>query len=584
MPPRSEEVLNMPLRASVLTMIAAGALSIVRAQTFTSIDYPGATATSAEGINDSGQIAGYYQDGSGAFHGFLYSGGVFSSIDAPFSGAFMTQVLGINNSGQIVGAYHTSFSNIYGFVLSGGVFSPVAYPGATQSGPGAINNNGDMVGSFATAACCVQFGFLYSAGTYTSLDVPPVFDQAAYGINDSGQIAGFYIANNDSTFTQHGFLDSGGAFTPIDFPGATATLAHGINNAGQIVGYWFSGSGPYHGFLDNGALSSIDYPSAAQTAAEGINNLGQIVGYYIDSFGKTHGFLDTPPSAPTVTTTSNITITYSPNGGSVMLAATVTSGAGAVNGGIVTFTVTGIGGPVNSQPVSDGNASASFAIPAGYHTGSFPIQAVYTGAAGFAGSADTSKIFTIVKATPSIAWAAPAAIVFGSALGPAQLNASASVPGAFVYTPPAGTVLGVGNNQTLSATFTPADGADYTDVTATVPITVDPAPPSPGGTAQLTVTRALRRNADESITATVTIANTGSAAAANVELTSARIGAVPATTVLPLSAGTITPGSSAQITVQFPGSAGGTGAATTMALSGTYTGGSYNTTARITLP
>jgi probable HAF family extracellular repeat protein len=411
-----------------------------------------------------------------------------------------------------------------------------------------------------------------------------VFDQAAYGINDGEQIVGFYIANNDSTFTQHGFLDSSGAFSSIDFPGATATLAHGINNAGQIVGYWFNGSGPYHGFLDNGTLSSIDYPSAAQTLAEGINNLGQIVGYYIDSFGKTHGFLDTPPSAPTVTTASNITITYSANSGSVMLAATVTSGAGPVNGGILTFTVTGIGGPVNSEPVSDGKASASLAIPAGYHTGSFPIQAVYTGAAGFAGSADTTKILTIVKATPSITWVAPAAIVFGSALGPAQLNASASVPGTLGYTPPAGTVLGVGNNQTLSATFTPADGADYTDVAASVSISVNPAPPPPGGTAQLTLTRTLSRNPDESITATITIANTGGAAAANVELTSAKVAAVPTSTVLPLSAGTIPPGSSAQVTVQFASSVGGTGAATTMALSGTYTGGSFSATARITLP
>ena len=44
-----------------------------------------------------------------------------------------------------------------------------------------------------------------------------------------------------------------------------------------------------------------------------------------------------------------------------------------------------------------------------------------------------------------------------------QLEATASVPGTFVYTPAAGTVLGAGNSQTLSVTFTPTDTADYND-------------------------------------------------------------------------------------------------------------------------
>jgi len=53
-------------------------------------------------------------------------------------------------------------------------------------------------------------------------------------------------------------------------------------------------------------------------------------------------------------------------------------------------------------------------------------------------------------------------------LGAAQLNATANVPGAFVYAPPAGTVLNAGNNQSLSATFTPTDAANYNSVSAGV--------------------------------------------------------------------------------------------------------------------
>lgn len=52
-----------------------------------------------------------------------------------------------------------------------------------------------------------------------------------------------------------------------------------------------------------------------------------------------------------------------------------------------------------------------------------------------------------------------------------QLNATANVPGTFVYTPPAGTVLAAGT-QTLSVTFNPTDNADYSPASATTQLTV----------------------------------------------------------------------------------------------------------------
>ena len=64
------------------------------------------------------------------------------------------------------------------------------------------------------------------------------------------------------------------------------------------------------------------------------------------------------------------------------------------------------------------------------------------------------------------------AIAQGTPLGAGQLNASASVPGTFVYTPAAGIVLGLGNHQTLSVTFTPTDHARYAAVTVTASINV----------------------------------------------------------------------------------------------------------------
>jgi glucuronoarabinoxylan endo-1,4-beta-xylanase len=87
-------------------------------------------------------------------------------------------------------------------------------------------------------------------------------------------------------------------------------------------------------------------------------------------------------------------------------------------------------------------------------------------------SATASVTLTVNKAAPVITWI-PNPLVVGSALGSAQLNASAgSVAGSFVYSPPAGTVMSTAGTTTLNATFTPTDTADYTSVNPSATLTV----------------------------------------------------------------------------------------------------------------
>jgi|GEM_PF-4061909 len=76
------------------------------------------------------------------------------------------------------------------------------------------------------------------------------------------------------------------------------------------------------------------------------------------------------------------------------------------------------------------------------------------------------------QVTPTITWADPADITYGTLLSSAQLNATASVPGTFAYTPASGSLLPAGNDQTLSVLFTPTDTVTYTTATADVLIDV----------------------------------------------------------------------------------------------------------------
>lgn len=119
----------------------------------------------------------------------------------------------------------------------------------------------------------------------------------------------------------------------------------------------------------------------------------------------------------------------------------------------------------------------SYAPPAGTALGAGPqtlsVTFTPTDATDYTTAMTTVQLL-VNKGNPTLTWAAPAPITYGTALGGTQLDATASVPGTFVYSPAAGTVLHAGV-QTLSVTFTPTDTADYNPATTTVSLSVNQA-------------------------------------------------------------------------------------------------------------
>ena len=135
--------------------------------------------------------------------------------------------------------------------------------------------------------------------------------------------------------------------------------------------------------------------------------------------------------------------------------------------GACVLSLTGTGTTFCTGSVQPGQAGSTVHEITGAFTVSEVAPAVHSSATGKAN-------LTVNKAVPTITWPAPADIVYGTplALG-AQLNATASVPGAFVYTPGPDTILALGAHQ-LQVDFTPDDADSYTTASSEVAINVTP--------------------------------------------------------------------------------------------------------------
>ena len=174
------------------------------------------------------------------------------------------------------------------------------------------------------------------------------------------------------------------------------------------------------------------------------------------------------PSSTNILTTDalEVTVNVGSNAGGVMPTGSLTL-------------VSGNGFQAGPTVLSGG--SASFRIPGkSLPPGADTLTAAYapdTASASLFSNATGSAQVIVTGATPAISWATPAAIYYGTALSTLQLNATASVAGTFVYSPPTGTVPLVGSD-TLSVIFTPSDITNYTTAVASVTLTVN-VPPNP---------------------------------------------------------------------------------------------------------
>ncbi|MGB0054691.1 MAG: Ig-like domain repeat protein, partial [Terracidiphilus sp.] len=216
------------------------------------------------------------------------------------------------------------------------------------------------------------------------------------------------------------------------------------------------------------ALTATYTPTTFATTTDSVAFNGNLSNAVLSTPALVQLTLTGPATPPTSTTTLGAFSPASPiYGQPVTLSATVT-GASLTPTGSVVFTVNS---STYSATLVNGTAST---VVNGLTAGSYSVSAAYTSSNGYASSTSATATLVVGQATPIVTWPTPAAITYSTALSATQLDATASVGGTLVYTPPAGTVLGAGT-QTLSVLFTPTDTADYKSVTQSVMLTVNKA-------------------------------------------------------------------------------------------------------------
>ncbi len=214
--------------------------------TFLTENYPNSMMTQVIGINNNGYTDGFYVDNNGITHGFYNvrggsATGKFYNVDYP--GTPFNQLLGQNDLGQASGYYSMSPDNTtpdFPYVydqLGGGVFQVINIPAAVGGAQATGINNSQQISGFYIDAQGTNHGFLLNFGLLVTLDAPGSTFTQALGLNNRGQVVGDYMDAGGNT---HGFVwtNSAGFVTVDDPSGIGTTVVNGINDAGDLVGFY----------------------------------------------------------------------------------------------------------------------------------------------------------------------------------------------------------------------------------------------------------------------------------------------------------------------------------------------------------
>jgi|GEM_PF-1702372 len=378
------------------------------------------------------------------------------------SGLVVTTPNGVNNTcgGTATAVAGSESVSLSGATLAGSASCSLAV-NVTGTTAGTQNNTTGAVTS-------TQGGAGGTASASVAVLGPPsiakAFGAASIGLNVSTSLT-FTITNppaNTVGLTGVAFVDSLPSGIVVATPNGVANTC-----GGTVIAAAGSGSVSLAGATVAANVACVISVNVTATALGAVANTTGTISSTNGGTGNTASASLTVGSPAIITSGNSDTFTVG-----VANSLTITTT------GVPTPSITETGAlPSGLMFVDNGNGTATLSgTPLASGT---PGIYIITLTAHNGAGPDSVQTFTITigKGTPTVTWAAPTAISYGTALSGTQLDATASVAGTFVYAPVAGTVLGVGS-QTLSVTFTPTDTIDFTTASGSVTLVVNKGTPS----------------------------------------------------------------------------------------------------------
>ncbi len=261
----------------------------------------GGTSSSAQSINDSGQIVGSASTASEDTRAFITGPNGSGMTDLGSFGGTGSSANAINNSGQVIGNASTATGETHVFITgpNGGDLSDLGTFGKESVFVQGMNNSGQIVGFSIVDSNFNFLAFRTGPNGVGITDMPTTLggiQSVANAINDSGRVVGAQEFDRSQLASRAYITDSNGSgMIDLGTLGGATSSAFDINDSGQVVGRADAMDGDSHPFVtgpDGIGMMDLGTLGGSFGFATDINNGGEVVGFAgIANNEATHAFL-----------------------------------------------------------------------------------------------------------------------------------------------------------------------------------------------------------------------------------------------------------------------------------------------------
>lgn len=231
----------------------------------------GTASTAATALNNLDEVAGSSITATGERHPFLWRAGTMIDLGVvPGSVEPWAIARDVNDHSQVVGT-----GDAGPFLWDRGVMTALFKPGSAIFSAAAINNSGQVVGSYIPPGGNAGHGYLWQRGRLTDLgEIEPV------DINDRGEILA-RGAGGAACIWWHGRVTYLGFATPV-----------AINNLGWVTGGTVEPDTTFRAVLwRSGRITQLGTLGGTNDEPNAINDRGQVLGTSHTAKGELHAVI-----------------------------------------------------------------------------------------------------------------------------------------------------------------------------------------------------------------------------------------------------------------------------------------------------